>query len=64
MTTATTVDQLFARPVRTRPADWRRAWGVQQVKFRRRWYWSGREPVCRRSLLGSLSVEAKGIAIK
>jgi hypothetical protein len=38
--------------------------GVQQVKFRRRWHWSGREPVRCRSLLGSKSVEAKRVAVK
>jgi|SRR5262245_13850423 len=37
---------------------------VQQVKFRRRWYWSGRDPVCRKSLLGDKSVEARGVAVK
>jgi len=61
-----TCDELIARALSELLAEARAlgGTGVQQVKFRRRWYWSGREPVCRRSLLGSKSVEAKGVAVK
>lgn len=111
-----TCDQLIAEALTGLLAEARSLGGsgVQQVKFRRRWYWSGRDParcrerrqaggaagvpaetgtgeattipagstetlypgggdtglvspgmpVCRRSLLGSESVEARGVAVK
>ena len=61
-----TCDQLIAEALSELLAEARSLGGsgVQQVKFRRRWYWSGRDPVCRRSLLGSKSVEARGVAVK
>ena len=40
--------------------------GVRDVNFRRRWHWSGREPMCRRQLLPPfrLAVEAQGLAVR
>ena len=40
--------------------------GVRDVKFRQRWHWSGREPICRRQFLPPfrLVVEAQGLAVK
>lgn len=40
--------------------------GVRDVKFRRRWHWSGREPMCKRQILPPfrLAVEAQGLAVK
>lgn len=40
--------------------------GVAQVKFRRRWHWSGREPICKRQLVPPLrlTVEVQGLAIR
>jgi hypothetical protein len=61
-----TCDQLIAEALTELLAEARSLGGsgVQQVKFRRRWYWSGHDPVCRRSLLGGESVEARGVAVK
>src|SRR4029450_7615475 len=61
-----TCDELITRALSELLAEARAlgGTGVQRGECGRRWHWSGREPVCRRSLLGSLSVEAKGIAVK
>ena len=41
--------------------------GVREVKFRQRWHWSGKAPLCRRHLLLlplMKSVQVQGVAVK
>ena len=58
-------DELVTRVLRDLLAEARAIGGtrVQEVKFRHRWHWSGREPVCMWRF-STRTVEAEGMAVR
>jgi hypothetical protein len=59
-------DQLVTQVMRDLLAEARAVGGtrVEQVKFKRRWHWSGREALCHRNVLLRKSTRARGYAVR